>query len=128
MIRFPCPSCGHTLKVADEAAGKTGKCRCGELVRIPTPNPFEQAEEERGVPRPTLPAPERHPEPLDAPPAPVFTPPRGEMIFCYACRKQVADTAPICPKCGAVQTAEGREKGRQIKKWANVITAIIVCV
>jgi hypothetical protein len=50
------------------------------------------------------------------------------MIFCYACRKQVADTAETCPKCGAVQTPEGREKGRQVKKTANVITTIVLCV
>jgi hypothetical protein len=50
------------------------------------------------------------------------------MIPCYACRKQVADNAPTCPKCGAVQTPEGREKGRQIKKAANIITAVVVCV
>jgi hypothetical protein len=50
------------------------------------------------------------------------------MIFCYACRKEVADNAPTCPKCGAVQTPEGREKGRQIKKQANIITAVVVCV
>lgn len=51
MICFPCPSCGESLKVADEAAGKIGKCKCGERVRVPTPNPFEQAMEQRCSPK-----------------------------------------------------------------------------
>lgn len=47
MIRFHCPSCGDSIKAPDDAAGKTGRCKCGELVRVPTPNPFEQALEDR---------------------------------------------------------------------------------
>lgn len=37
MIRFSCPCCGHAIKAPDEAAGKTGKCKCGEPVRVPVP-------------------------------------------------------------------------------------------
>jgi serine/threonine protein kinase len=35
-ISFPCPACGHTLRVRPELAGKKGKCpHCHEAVRIP---------------------------------------------------------------------------------------------
>jgi len=47
------------------------------------------------------------------------------MILCYACRKQLADTALACPKCGAAQTPEGREKGRQMKKGAETFALIV---
>jgi len=64
------------------------------------------------------------PAPLPAP-APKSASPTGEMILCYACRKRLADTALTCPKCGAVQTPEGREKGRQMKKREEFATSII---
>lgn len=51
MIRFPCPSCGDAITAPDEMAGKTGQCKCGECVCIPTPNPFEHAEAKRTVVR-----------------------------------------------------------------------------
>jgi predicted RNA-binding Zn-ribbon protein involved in translation (DUF1610 family) len=123
MIRFPCPSCGTTIKAPDELARKTGKCKCGEIVRIPTRNPFDQAMDERQEPEPPS-EPVRH----LARTAPIPPTPTGELIFCYACKKQVADNATACPKCGAVQTPEGREKGRQIRKQANIFTTIVVCV
>src|ERR1700687_2943105 len=37
MIRFNCPICGKELVTPDEAAGKTGKCACGESLRVPIP-------------------------------------------------------------------------------------------
>jgi hypothetical protein len=37
MIRTQCSRCGQAIKVADEAAGKRGKCpKCGAAVQIPT--------------------------------------------------------------------------------------------
>jgi len=40
MIRFDCPSCGKTIKVKDEGAGRKGKCPgCGEAIQIPKPAP-----------------------------------------------------------------------------------------
>lgn len=36
VIEFACPSCGHGMRVADEAAGKTGKCKkCSASVKVP---------------------------------------------------------------------------------------------
>jgi len=45
MIRFSCPTCNKKIKAAFEAAGKIGRCKCGERVRIPTP---------QGLPMPAL--------------------------------------------------------------------------
>ena len=37
MINFQCGKCGHKFRVADDKAGKKGRCLgCGEIVRIPT--------------------------------------------------------------------------------------------
>ncbi|MCC9602928.1 TIGR00266 family protein [Stieleria sp. JC731] len=42
MIQFACPSCQKHYKVADEMAGKKGKCKeCGQLMMIPVPKPPE---------------------------------------------------------------------------------------
>jgi hypothetical protein len=35
-INFPCPKCGHTLAAPERLAGHKAKCRCGELVVVPT--------------------------------------------------------------------------------------------
>jgi hypothetical protein len=35
MITFRCPNCGGTIKASNQSAGITGKCTCGELLRIP---------------------------------------------------------------------------------------------
>jgi transcription elongation factor Elf1 len=36
VIKFACPNCGKHLSVADEAAGKNGKCpKCGGKVQVP---------------------------------------------------------------------------------------------
>lgn len=192
MIRFSCPSCGHAIKVPDEVAGKTGRCKCGERVRIPSPphsTAFKAPSPSRLVPAPPpvpplpeLPewlasayphaspavlqslrewwrdaqqakgdgnAPARQPTivPLQSPsaaveesapshpapallptPVPKFPSPTGKIICCYACGKQVADTALSCPKCGAAQTPEGKEKGRQMKKQAETFALIVTLV
>lgn len=36
MIEFKCPTCGKSLKVPDEHAGKKGKCACGAVVAVPS--------------------------------------------------------------------------------------------
>lgn len=36
-IKFACPKCKNVLTVADNLAGKTGKCKCGTQLRIPVP-------------------------------------------------------------------------------------------
>ena len=38
MIDFSCPTCGKSWKVADDHAGKVGKCKsCNTVIKIPTP-------------------------------------------------------------------------------------------
>lgn len=129
MIRVLCPICGQTANVADADAGKTEKCNRGELLRIPVIRTAEQPIKEK---RPTAVARgwPGSPSPSEQVPSPrtQITSLRGEMIFCYVCRKQIADSAPTCPKCGAMQTAEGREKGRLLKKQANLLTTVVVCL
>lgn len=42
MIDFACPNCGMTLKLADDKAGKKGKCpKCGNVSIVPQPPPKE---------------------------------------------------------------------------------------
>lgn len=36
MIRVTCPTCGKTMSAPDTKAGKTGKCPCGERIRMPS--------------------------------------------------------------------------------------------
>lgn len=47
MIRFTCPQCSHTIKVHEEAAGKTGSCnKCGEQIKVPASINTQQAKTE----------------------------------------------------------------------------------
>lgn len=39
MISIECSKCQRKLRVSDDAAGKTAKCPCGELLRVPVPQP-----------------------------------------------------------------------------------------
>lgn len=47
LIRFPCPQCGHSLKVPTEHAGKKGRCpKCGRVSVTPTNEPNRAVEPE----------------------------------------------------------------------------------
>jgi len=35
MVQFNCPTCGKSMTVRDEHAGRHGKCVCGAVVSIP---------------------------------------------------------------------------------------------
>lgn len=51
MITFACPHCEQEIQVADEAAGRKGKCtRCKESIRVPESNgqPVEQEPKDDG--------------------------------------------------------------------------------
>ncbi len=37
MIEFTCPACGKKHKAKDKAAGKSGKCSCGNRIKVPIP-------------------------------------------------------------------------------------------
>lgn len=113
MIRFPCPCSGRIVKATEESAGKTGKCKCGELLRIPSPILLDKASRPEAQPSLELATPQ------------ILQ--RVELILCLVCRKQVAEDAPACPSCGAIQTPASKAKGRQLKRQANIF-ATIVCV
>ncbi|MBX3399862.1 MAG: zinc ribbon domain-containing protein [Gemmataceae bacterium] len=114
MIRVTCPTCGLKLQVPPERAGGVVACsECGEQLRVPGHRP----------PPPREPAP--RPLPRRASPEPPSEDPPGTLIFCYACKKQVANNASVCPKCGAAQTAAGREEGRRLMKMADRITSVV---
>ena len=42
-IQFACPQCKAVLKVDSKLAGKTGKCKCGSAVKVPTPKSTNRA-------------------------------------------------------------------------------------
>ncbi|MGF1581386.1 MAG: protein kinase [Gemmataceae bacterium] len=40
MIAFPCPHCGHSIRVGEQHAGKCGQCpKCSHQIRIPVTEP-----------------------------------------------------------------------------------------
>lgn len=158
MIRFPCPACSKINKTANEMAGKVGRCKCGERLRVPTPeNTFTDsaAHADTKPPQPTVTIP--HPAEVIPPewmqeliahadvafqpqppeviipnsPAtihPPSTPAKVELIPCSACLKRIADNSLSCPNCGAVQTFESRTRGRELKYRANVMSVVYVCI
>ncbi len=70
MIRIDCPVCGKTLKVADEAAGKTGKCpQCNERFKVPKLKPAASQTSVAPAPpkRPTIVRPQLVRDPLPVP-------------------------------------------------------------
>ena len=70
MIRVDCPACGKTLKVADEAAGKTGKCpQCNERFKVPALKPAASQSIVAPAPpkRPTIVRPQPVRDPLPVP-------------------------------------------------------------
>jgi predicted RNA-binding Zn-ribbon protein involved in translation (DUF1610 family) len=117
MLRFACPRCGTTITAIDEAVGGTSTCRaCGERVRIPSAsNPLDSSV------RTSITAPAE--VYLDPSPAENPVP---HLILCYTCKKEVAYDAFSCPHCGAVQTREGREKGKRLKREREVHAAIAI--
>jgi hypothetical protein len=45
-IKFKCPECGEVLSVSSKLAGKSGKCKCGKQVKIPSPKKSQSAAQE----------------------------------------------------------------------------------
>ncbi len=102
MIRFLCPRCGRTIKTDDDAVGKTGKCKCGETVRVPKPNPFEQAVVQRKGRKPAGPSGIDQLKPVP-PITPAPAPPtiKYPEAFVWWQQRQHGRTFPFdCPGCG----------------------------
>lgn len=114
MIRFPCPLCGQSIKAPDDAVGKLGKCKCGELVRVPTPNPFEQDREVQDPPREVSAPPETRLAPSPIPSSrPVLAPHLANIVNASPPRSEdsgEAKPARICVegRTGQVELLENR--------------------
>ena len=97
-INVQCPTCGTRLKVADESAGKTGKCpECANPVQIPEAiyDAEDVAEEIAGAQslnRPQIPSPSG---------GPAGSPPERRRP-CPACGESVIATAAKCRFCGEI--------------------------
>jgi uncharacterized membrane protein YhaH (DUF805 family) len=39
------------------------------------------------------------------------------MVFCRGCGKEIHETAPICPHCGAPQTVQSEQSGNDSSAW-----------
>jgi len=95
-INVTCTHCGKTYALPESRAGQTGKCTCGQLIKVPA-----------------LAAPPPAPGPV--PPPPPFPPaPRGGPVV-----EEEAPEAggPRCPSCGMV-TRQGR-----VCEWCNATLA-----
>ncbi len=49
MIDLKCPRCGSEYQVPEARAGQKGKCRCGELIQVPSPAAENHAEPVRSA-------------------------------------------------------------------------------
>jgi hypothetical protein len=45
------------------------------------------------------------------------------MVFCRGCSKEIHETAPSCPQCGAVQAAA--IKPNQESGWMGIVSAVL---
>lgn len=111
MIRFACPGCGVVYSVADEKAGKTGKCpKCQSNFVIPDVDPTAPPPLPGADPEPSLVAADDVPPPLPSahvdPNAPV------EVAPCPGCQVRLSvEPKDIgleveCPYCKTLFTAK----------------------
>jgi hypothetical protein len=133
-IQFSC-QCGKQIKVADQFAGRQGKCpACGEVVTIPQPEVSDDIDGDLLY------------EALggNSEPEPVAT------AMCSACAKPIPITAVLCSHCGynsqtqayakAAQAGEAKEKkgsraplmsiaGIELSWWkVALLVAVIVAI
>lgn len=74
-IEFNCPYCTAAIRVADNAAGKVGRCpKCETRLRVPSPQP---PDETSSIEPPPEPPPATDPPAIE-PPAPTEPPPAAE--------------------------------------------------
>jgi DNA-directed RNA polymerase subunit RPC12/RpoP len=112
-IEFACSSCQQTVRVADAAAGKKGKCpKCGTILDIPNASPTAPGASAAAAPRPK-PAPAAAPKPAPKPAAPAASKPAAKVagnnvsFSCPSCAKPIVAPAALagkkgkCPHCQA---------------------------
>ena len=108
-IRFSCPSCGKTLKVGDQHAGKKSKCPgCGKPIVIPQSSPDEPTTVVR-QPAATPPA---APPPAPAPAKSEPTTPK---------------TIPSAPTAPEAATAQGKQRGGK-KRILWIVLALLLAL
>lgn len=107
-IEFVCPTCGKTLKLRDEAAGKRGRCpQCQAVITVPDQSLAEDDLIEI-VPADAPPAkkpPALPPKPVKPPVSTAMTPAAPEAVSaatkpCPGCGKALPEKAVICVSCG----------------------------
>jgi DNA-directed RNA polymerase subunit RPC12/RpoP len=112
-IEFACSSCQQTVRVADAAAGKKGKCpKCGTILDIPNASPTAPGASAAAAPRPK-PAPAAAPRSAPKPAAPAVSKPAAKVagnnvsFSCPSCAKPIVAPAALagkkgkCPHCQA---------------------------
>ena len=107
-IRVVCPN-GHTLKVKDSLAGKTGLCPvCGAQVKIsPAPNAGLSEDDILSILGPHVPQPRPHfvpaedtkPEPSESPGTSSADGPSPPNKTCDKCNREISAGTHICPHC-----------------------------
>jgi len=111
MIRFACPSCGHSLKIASSNAGRKARCpSCDDPLTVPYVD-------------------------VAVPIAPRDLPDIADYAskgtkFCHHCGGVIASLAEICPRCGVRQPDMGDSdrpgSGRDMHRVTAALFAIFL--
>lgn len=102
-IRVSCPN-GHTIKVRDSFAGKTGLCpACKARIKVPE-IPQEGLSEDAilgilGDADPTQDGKEDQRGAAFEPPVETYTPPQRTLKSCQSCGREISVQTHICPFC-----------------------------
>ena len=46
------------------------------------------------------------------------------MIFCHGCGKQIHESAPNCPQCGAAQKFKSEIRNQHAYHWSSVVSLV----
>ncbi|MBI2194876.1 MAG: HEAT repeat domain-containing protein [Planctomycetes bacterium] len=98
-IKVTCSACGKSFNLKDELAGKTGKCPCGAMLKVPLPAPAP-APQELGLSLVEPQAPAAALAPALAPAGGPSGAAEGSNGKCPGCGATTAGGAVICVQCG----------------------------
>jgi hypothetical protein len=112
-IAFNCPGCGNPFRVADEMAGKKGKCpKCGTITTIPSG---------AGVPAPTRSAPPPPPMPVQTRPSAPPPPPRA-----VAPPPPPASASPFADMVADEQPADDDTMPRRRRRKSSLMLPLLI--